>query len=156
MGWTNVPRRSSEFGSNRGGWGPAGEIVNSDLPVTNSAVDVTFTFTGAPTSGYTVLITLLHADGSAVAHQQPLRLLVLKDTGPTTALATTGGSTGLAADTNHGFTALTVTAKKVFDIVTDAAGKYSFTWTDTAHEVCYLGVLLPNGRLVVSPALTTA
>lgn len=147
--------QSSEFGSGRGGWGSKGQIVREGKPVTNNSVDAVITFTGSPpTSGYGVTVQLVNADLSPIAHCQPFRIRIVADAAGA-ALAVTGGSTGLAIGANGGIDK-TVTSKLIFDCVTDNTGKATFTWTDTAHEVAYLAVVLPNGLQVFSDALTTA
>lgn len=148
----STPRQSSEFGSGRAGWGPKGNIVREDIPITNNAVDAVITVPAAQASA--ISIQFNNADGSPIAHAQSFRLYVLLNATPT-ALAATGGSTGIAIGAN-GFIAQTPTAKKVFDCFTDAAGLFKATWTDNASEAAFLGVLMPSGRMVVSAALPTA
>lgn len=151
----DVPRLSSEFGSGRGGWGPKGNIVRENLPITSNAVDAVIAIATSPTSPRAVTVQINNADGSPISHAQQFRMFVLADIVPL-ALAVTGGSTGMAADAAHGFIAATPVAKKIFDCFTDATGSWTGSWTDTAHEVAFLGVVLPSGRLVVSGPLTTA
>lgn len=152
MASVSVPRLSSEFGSGRGGWGPQGQIIRGDIPITSNAVDAVITPGATQAAGVTIQLT--NADGSAISHAQRFSLLVLKDATPT-GLATTGGSTGIALGAN-GFIAKTVTAKLIFDCFTDAFGLFKATWTDNAAEAAFLGVQLPNGRVVISTALPTA
>lgn len=153
----DVPRRSSEFGSGRGGWADAGNIVRENMPVTNSAVDAVINVGANQAAGVTVQLN--HADGSAIAHVQDFELYVVtKDgSGNINGLATTGGSTGIAIASGgasvSGFISNTVTAKKIFKAFTTVAGLAKFTWTDNASEAAYLAVRLPNGRLVLSAAL---
>lgn len=129
--------------------------ASTPIPVTNNAVDAVITLSGAPTSGFGIAVQLNNADGSPIAHVQDVELLVTADAGDTAALATTGGSTGIEIGAN-GIIAATVVAKKVFKARTDKTGLLALTWTDSAHEVAFLGVRLPNGRTVYSAALTTA
>src|SRR4051812_34356222 len=97
MASTSVPRLSSEFGSGRGGWGPKGNIVREDIPITNNAVDAVVTIPALQATA--ISIQFNNADGSAIAHAQNFKLLVLLNATPT-GLATTGGSTGIAIGAN--------------------------------------------------------
>lgn len=98
-----------------------------------------------------ITIQLKNADGTNVASVQLVKLGVFADAGAA-ALATTGGSTGIAAGAEG--LLITHTAKLWFDAVSDATGLITLTWTDTGTEVAYLGVFLPDGTLDMSAALT--
>jgi hypothetical protein len=72
-----------------------------------------------------------------------------------TAFAATGGSTGIAIGTDGAL--LAVVAKKLFLATSEADGDCDLTWTDTGTEAAYIGVILPNGRTIISStALTNA
>jgi hypothetical protein len=64
-------------------------------------------------------------------------------------------SGGAAIGTNGAIIA-SITANKVFDIVTDASGRFDLTLTETSTPTFYLVVVMPNGRLVISGAITFA
>jgi hypothetical protein len=151
----NVPRRSSEFGSNRGGWSPGGGIVNSEIEVVSSHADAVINVGANQAAGIT--IQLNHPDGSPITTPQDFELYVVTvDAGGLiNGMATTGGSTGIAIGAN-GFIASTTVAKKMFRCFTDKTGLFKATWTDNANEVASLAVRLPSGRLVVSAALPTS
>ena len=68
------------------------------------------------------------------------------------AFVTTGGSTGIAIGTDGAL--LPVVAKKLFWAISEADGDIDLTWTDTGTEAAYLAVRLPNGKMVISSALT--
>lgn len=68
------------------------------------------------------------------------------------AFVATGGSTGIAVGTDGAL--LTLVAKKLFLAISEADGDLDLTWTDTGTEAAYLGILLPNGSLVIGPAMT--
>lgn len=148
----SVPRRSSEFCSGRGGWGPDGQICREDIPVTSEVADAVISVGANQAAGIT--IQLNKPDGTPITHTQDFRLYV-STTAAFTALATTGGSTGIAIGAN-GAILVTVTSKKVFDVLTSATGLANLTWTDNASEVCFLQVRLPSGRLVASAQLPTS
>lgn len=150
------PRLSSEFGSGRGGWDPQGAITRESIRVTQPAVDAVITIPTPPTSGYTLTVQLNDANGNPIAECQDIEATIYADAAGL-ALATTGGSTGLAASgASTGIIKATPVAKKVFALRTNAAGLWSGSWTDNAAEVCYLGIRLPNGRTVFSSALTAS
>jgi len=50
----------------------------------------------------------------------------------------------------------TIVAKKMFQVMTDAAGLLALTWTDVGTEAAFLGVMLPDGRLIMGAAMTNA
>lgn len=68
--------------------------------------------------------------------------------------AATGGSTGIAIGASGKLQQ--IIAKKRFKARSTTAGVIALTWTDTGTEAAYLGVMLPNGKQVVSSALTNA
>jgi hypothetical protein len=70
------------------------------------------------------------------------------------AFVVTGGSTGIAIGTDGAL--LPIVAKKLFKAVSEADGDIDLTWTDTGIEAAYLGVILPNGKIIMSAALTNA
>jgi hypothetical protein len=158
MATTNTPVRSqglsSEFGSGRGRWDAKGAITRESIRVTQPAVDAVITLPTSQASGYTFTVQLNDCNGNAIDECQDIEATLYADAAGL-ALATTGGSTGLAASgASTGIIKATVVAKKVFMLRTNAAGLFSGTWTDNASEACYLGIRLPNGRTVFSPVLT--
>ena len=68
--------------------------------------------------------------------------------------AATGGSTGIAIGASGKLQQ--IIAKKRFKARSTTAGVTALTWTDTGTEAAFLGVILPNGKQVVSAALTNA
>lgn len=80
--------------------------------------------------------------------------LVVFSSAAATALSS-GGSTGLAIGAD-GMIIATVVAKKHFRVKTDATGKITLTWTDSGTDAAYLGVVLPDGRVVIGAAMTNA
>ena len=45
-------------------------------------------------------------------------------------------------------------AKKIFYTTSEATGLIDLVWKDNASEVAFIGLRLPNGRMVMSAALT--
>lgn len=98
-----------------------------------------------------VTVQLKDADGVNLTRQAAVRFIVF-----TTAAAvalSAGGTTGLAIGAN-GMIIATITAKKVFDVLSDATGLITMTYTDTGTDAAFLGVQLPDGRLTMSAAMT--
>lgn len=151
----STPRRSSEFGSGRGGWDDKGGIVREDIPIVIAHADVVINVGANQAAGITIQMNF--PDGTPIAKPQDFDLyIVAVDAGGLiSGLATTGGSTGIAIGA-AGFIAATPVAKKVFKVFTNKAGLVNLTWTDNATEVASLAVRLPSGRLVVSAALPTS
>ena len=101
-----------------------------------------------------ITVQLEDGQGNAIAHRAVVDVVVLADANGD-AIVGTGGSTGIAIGTDGAILA-TIVAKKVFKVISEADGDIDLTWTDTGTEAAYLGVILPNGRVVISDALTNA
>lgn len=127
--------------------------LSGSLVVGGNAVPASAVITVGAESTNVRAITIAMKDGSgnAMSTRAVLTLVVLADANGD-AFATTGGSTGIAIGSAGAL--LAVVAKKQFTLITEADGTADLTWTDTSNEVCYLGVVLPTGELVVSAAMT--
>lgn len=123
------------------------------LQVTPECVDATITVGAEDTNVRAIAIQLKDANGNDVTSVQHVKIYVMANAAGT-AYATTGGSTGIAIGTDGALLALV--AKKVFVATSEADGDIDLTWTDTGSEAAYLHVELPNGKIVVSAALTNA
>lgn len=132
------------------------EAVMARVPsvVYGFPVDAEITVADEDTDVRDISVQLLDADGDAIAEAAVVHLLVFADAAGA-ALATTGGSTGIALDAD-GLILATVVAKKVFLAKTDDAGLLTLTWTDTGTEAAYLGVVLPDGRIVIGATMTNS
>lgn len=128
-------------------------LVSNDIQVTNPCVDASITVGAEVTNVRAITIQLKDSNGADLAERATVRAFVMADANGD-AFATTGGSTGIAIGTDGAL--LAVVAKKAFIIISEADGDIDLTWTDTGTEVCYLHLELPNGRRVVSDALTNA
>lgn len=129
------------------------KVVNAINAAAGDGVPAGATITlAAPVStARAITIQLTDADGANLTAGARVGLYVFAAaTGAT--LATTGGSTGIAIGANGVLT--THTAKKVFEAVSNDSGVISLSWTDNASEVAFLGVVLGNGKIVRSAALT--
>lgn len=98
-----------------------------------------------------ITIQLKDGQGKDMARRTPVQIAVLAD-GNGDAFVATGGSTGVAIGTDGAL--LPIVAKKLFMAISEADGDIDLTWTDTGTEVAYLAVILPNGKMVISAALT--
>jgi hypothetical protein len=98
-----------------------------------------------------IAIQLTDASGADIASVQSVQIGVFLNAGAT-AFVVTGGSTGIAIGTDGAL--LAIVAKKLFLATCEADGDIDLTWTDTGTEAAYLGVILPNGKIVMSAALT--
>ena len=98
-------------------------------------------------------LTIQFQDGTGhdINYRITVPVIVLADANGE-AFVVTGGSTGIAIGTDGALIALV--AKKVFLAISEADGDLDLTWTDTGTEAAYLGLVMPNGRLVISGALT--
>lgn len=98
-----------------------------------------------------IAIQLTDAAGRDIAHRGTVRLALLLDANGD-AFAVTGGSTGIAIGADGAL--LAIVAKKHWLAISEADGDIDLTWTDTGTEAAYLAVILPNGAMVISSALT--
>lgn len=101
----------------------------------------------------TVVGQLFDANG---AHAQGKRIVevVVWASAAQAALATTGGSTGLAVASGTILVAA-ITAKKVFRFLSDSDGKVNLTWTDTATETVAVSMHC-DGKNTVTAAFANA
>lgn len=100
-----------------------------------------------------IAIQLKDGQGNDIAARAAVQIAVFADANGD-AFVATGGSTGIAIGTDGAL--LSIVAKKLFLAVSEADGDIDLTWTDTGTEAAYLGVILPNGKIVMSAALTNA
>lgn len=98
-----------------------------------------------------ITIQLKNRLGRNINYAAEVDVVVLLDAAGVDYVAT-GGSTGIAIGASGKLQA--VVAKKRFKARSTTAGVIALTWTDTGTEAAYLGVVLPNGKQVVSAALT--
>lgn len=130
-----------------------GNLAGNGIQVTRPCVDATITVGAEATNVRAITIQLKDINGNDIDYVETVELIVFADS-TMTAFASTGGSTGIAIGTDGAL--LAVVAKKYFLATSEADGDIDLTWTDTGTEAAYLGVRLPNGRVVLSDALTNA
>lgn len=130
-----------------------GQLTSNGIDITRPCVDATITVGAENTNVRAITIQLKDSEGRDINYVESVMLVVYGDANKTSYVGT-GGSTGIAIGTDGALLALV--AKKVFIATSEADGDIDLTWTDTGTEAAYLGVHLPNGRVVMSSALTNA
>jgi len=130
-----------------------GSLVSNDIEISRPCVNAAITVGAEAANVRAITIQLLDANGADINYVEEVEL-VLFLTADKLAYVVTGGSTGIAIGTDGALS--TIVAKKVFRATSEIDGDIDLTWTDTGTEAAYLGVKLPNGRYVMSDALTNA
>ena len=98
-----------------------------------------------------ITIQLKDEHGNDIAFAGQVKAVLYADAARAAYVAT-GGSTGIAIGTDGALLALV--AKKAFLLTSEQDGDIDLTWTDTGTEAAYLALELPNGKIVMSDALT--
>jgi len=129
------------------------EIANILNVYRSRLADATITVGAENTNVRAITIQLKDENGVDLATRAAVLAVLLLDANGD-AFAATGGSTGIAIGTDGALLALV--AKKAWVLISEADGDIDLTWTDTGTEAAYLALLMPNGRLVISAALTNA
>lgn len=139
------------------GLGPANQLISNEIEISRPCVNATVTVSaeGATTANQRdITIQLLDSKGNDIDYAETVVAHVFLD-GAGLNWAATGGSTGIAVGTDGDLEALV--AKKIFMCRSEADGDLDLTWTDIGTETAYLGIQLPNGRIVFGDqALTNA
>jgi hypothetical protein len=147
----------SQIKGNGLGFGALGELAArvgiTPKRITSPAIGATIAFTAASSSARTVTVTLTDRKGNAINYNAQCDIMLMADALGAN-FATTGGSTGAAQGATGKL--LAIVAKKIFRGITGTAGTIVFTYTDSAAEVVYLGVRLPNGEVVMGAVMTTS
>lgn len=123
----------------------AGNLISNGKALNSPCVDATVAVDAASTSPRAITVTLKDSEGNALDYAENVELIVYSSTAMTD-FTTTGGSTGLAIGASGKL--LAIVAKKVFKAISTTAGVIALTHTDSGTDACYLGVKLPNGRVI--------
>ncbi len=123
------------------------------VDIGGAVADASITVGAEATNVRAITIQLKDAQGRDLAIRSAVHIAVLADANGD-ALATTGGSTGIQIGTDGAL--LPIVAKKLFLAISEADGDIDLTWTDTGTEAAYLAVILPNGKMKISAAMTNA
>lgn len=140
----------------RFGLGGNNQLSSNGVDISRPCVDATITVSaeGASVANQRdISITLKDSNGVAITYAEMVELIVFSSSAMTDFTAT-GGSTGIAAGASGKLLALV--AKKVFRGISTTAGVIACIYTDTGTDAAYLGVRLPNGRIVAGGLLTNA
>lgn len=135
------------------GIGEKGQLVGNEIELSRPCVDATITVGDENANVRAITIQLKDINGNDINYVEEVDIVLFLNA-ERTAYVVTGGSTGIAIGTDGALQ--TIVAKKVFRATSEADGDIDLTWSDTGTEVAYLGVKLPNGRYVMSSALTNA
>jgi len=135
------------------GQAAAGHLVSNGIAITRPCADASIVVAAEIANARAITIQLKDANGADIDYVETVEVLVFLDAARL-AFVVTGGSTGIAIGTDGAL--LTVVAKKYFLATSEADGDIDLTWTDTGTEAAFLGVRLPNGRIIMSDALTNA
>ncbi len=134
------------------GLGAKGELISNDIQISRPCVDASVTVSDESANVRTITIQLKDAEGNDIDYVETVEVIVFADA-TKTAFASTGGSTGIAIGTDGAL--LAVVAKKYFLATSESDGDLDLSFTDTGTEACFIGIRLPNGRIVMgSQALT--
>lgn len=151
-----MPQNLTSVRGRRLGLGNKNQLISNEIEITRPCVDATITVgaEGASVANQReITIQLKDADGNDIDYVETFEIIMFT-TAARTAFATTGGSTGLAIGTDGAL--LAIVAKKHFIATSEADGDWDGTYVDTGTEPVFMGVRLPNGRIVMSSALTNA
>ena len=133
------------------GLGAKNQLVSNGIEITRPCADASITVGAEVNDVRAITIQLKDARGNDIDYVETVELILFLNAART-AFVVTGGSTGIAIGTDGAL--LAIVAKKYFLATSEADGDIDLTWTDTGTEAAYLGVRLPNGRIVMSTALT--
>lgn len=152
---TSPRRRFRSIAGRAFGLGAYNELTTKggDIQITRPCVDASITVGAEASDARAITIQLKDGNGNDIDYVEEVEIHMFLDAGRL-AYVVTGGSTGIAIGTDGALLALV--AKKVFIATSEADGDIDLTWTDTGTEVAFLGLKLPNGRYVMSSALTNA
>jgi hypothetical protein len=146
-----MPEQLTSIRGRRFGLGSANQLISNGIEISRPCVDATITVGDESANVRAITIQLKDADGKDINYVEEVDIVVFLNAART-GYVVTGGSTGIAIGTDGALQ--TIIAKKVFRATSEADGDIDLTWTDTGTEVAFLGVRLPNGRYVMSSALT--
>lgn len=133
--------------------GDNNQLQSRDIDISQPCANATITVGAESTDVRAITVQLTDSNGADIDYVEEVELILFLNAARTAYVAT-GGSTGIAIGTDGALS--TIIAKKVFRATSEADGDIDLTWTDTGTEVAFLGVKLPNGRYVMSDALTNA
>lgn len=150
FGSANEERTRKLLDDGRVGVSGHGSMCSYSKRLTHPCVDADITVGSEVSNVRNITIQLLDANGLPINEVTVVDLIVFANANGT-AIATTGGSTGIAIGTDGAILA-TVVAKKYFILSSENDGDIDLTWTDTGTESVALGLRLPNGNIIMTAA----
>lgn len=130
--------------------GDDNQLMSRDIDISQPCVDATISVGAEAANVRIITIQLLDSEGNDIDYVETVEVIMFLNAART-AFVVTGGSTGIAISTDGALLALV--AKKAFLVTSEADGDILLTWTDTGSEAAFLGLRLPNGRIIMSDAL---
>lgn len=122
--------------------------------VDGAPVNATLTVGAEAGNAIAVTIQLKDADSANIAAARAIDVWI-SDASTGNGLCATAPNGGIAAS-GTGVTSIVVTAGKLLQVKCGASGAATVTLTDNGTPTFYLAVRLPNGKVVVSGAITFA
>ncbi len=127
-------------------------LVSNGIDISQPCADATVTVGAEAANVRPITIQLLDSRGNDIDYAEVVEIILFADAAKA-AFVVTGGSTGIEIDTDGAL--LDVVAKKYFLAVSETDGDIDLTWTDTGTEAAFIGVRLPNGRIVMGDQALT-
>ncbi len=133
----------------------AGKQVGDYLNVINGApVDASFTIGTEAGDAITVNVQIKDAHGNDLAAKYVVHAF-LSDNADGDGVVGTAASGGIAAGTD-GAVLIAEVAGKISLVQCEADGDLDLVITHSGAKTCYLGIIMPNGKTVMSGAITFA
>jgi len=120
----------------------------------NTYLDASFTIGTEGSNAITVNVAVKTNHGQTTVASRRALMCYLSDTATGAGVTATAPATSVVAGTNGKVDALVT--KKVFLCTTDATGNLDIVIAETGVATWYLVMVMPDGRLVVSGAITFA
>lgn len=126
--------------------------LKSKVDANEIAVDVTFTVGAEAANVVNVAAQLVDSDGNSVEAIHVLQVYI-SDAATGIGVCATAPNGGIAIGTDGVILGEDV-ANKIEIIQTDATGAFDIDVTESGSDVFYTAVVLPNGQIAVSDAMT--
>jgi len=119
----------------------------------NAHLDASFTIGSESSNAINVAVQLKKDKAqSSLAARRYVRCY-LSDANTGADVVGTAPSSGGAIGTNGKIINQPVSGK-IFDVITTTSGQFDITFTESGAKTMYLNVIMPNGRIVTSGAIT--
>lgn len=121
----------------------------------NTHLDCTFTIGVEGSNAINVAVVVKQDKAQVAVSSRRVLDVYLSDSSAGAGIIATAPSSGGAIGTN-GVILASITANKYLKVLTTTAGLFDITFTEAGVKTFYLCVVMPNGRIVVSGAITFA